>query len=43
MGKLAIIECGLRLRRAGNGYVKRNECLSLSVIIIIIIIIISFI
>jgi hypothetical protein len=25
MGKLVIIECGLRLRRAGNGYVKREQ------------------
>ena len=38
--KLVLIECGLRVRRMGNGYVKRTECLNLSVIIIIIIIII---
>ena len=40
MCKLVLIECGLILRRVGNGYVRRNECPNLSIIIIIIIIII---
>ena len=25
MCRLVIIECGVRLRRVGNGYVKRNQ------------------
>ena len=42
MCRLVIVECGVRLRRVGGGYVKRTECLGLSIIIIIIIIIIKF-
>jgi hypothetical protein len=43
--RLVFVECGVCLRRARNGFVKRTECLSLSncVIIIIIIIVSSFV
>ena len=32
---LVMVECGLRLRRVRNGYVKRTECLSSSILLLV--------